>query len=147
MIQQYRHPVRAFEWEIPAGLLDVHGEPPHVGAARELHEEADLTAGTWHVLADCVSSPGGLDEALRIYLAATCPVAHADRHVRDGEELGMPVPGSSSKRCAMRSWQGGSTTPAWRSRRWRRSPPVTWTGPRFVRWTPLGRSHPRRSPR
>lgn len=92
VIQQYRHPVRSFEWEIPAGLLDVDGEPPHVGAARELHEEADLVAGTWHVLADYVSSPGGLDEALRIYLARDLTaVDHADRHVRDGEELGMPV--------------------------------------------------------
>jgi ADP-ribose pyrophosphatase len=92
VIQQYRHPVRAFEWEIPAGLLDVDGEPPHVGAARELHEEADLTAATWHVLADYVSSPGGLDEALRIYLARDlAAVPEADRHVRDGEELGMPL--------------------------------------------------------
>jgi ADP-ribose pyrophosphatase len=92
LIQQYRHPVRAFEWEIPAGLLDVTGEPPHVGAARELHEEADLVADTWHVLADYVSSPGGLDEALRIYLARDLsPVPESERHVRDGEELGMPV--------------------------------------------------------
>lgn len=92
VIQQYRHPVRAFEWEIPAGLLDVSGEPPQGAAARELHEEADLTAATWHVLADYVSSPGGLDEALRIFLArdlATVP--EAERHTRDGEELGMPL--------------------------------------------------------
>lgn len=92
LIQQYRHPVRTFEWEIPAGLLDVTGEPPQVGAARELHEEADLRAATWHVLADYVSSPGGLDEALRIYLARDLtPVPESDRHARDGEELGMPV--------------------------------------------------------
>jgi 8-oxo-dGDP phosphatase len=92
VIQQYRHPVRTFEWEIPAGLLDVHGEPAHVGAARELHEEADLVAATWHVLADYVSSPGGLDEALRIYLARELtPVQEPHRHQRDGEELGMPL--------------------------------------------------------
>ena len=28
LIQQYRHPVGTFEWELPAGLLDVAGEPP-----------------------------------------------------------------------------------------------------------------------
>ena len=28
LVQQYRHPVGAFEWELPAGLLDVDGEPP-----------------------------------------------------------------------------------------------------------------------
>ncbi|GAA2163508.1 NUDIX hydrolase [Pedococcus bigeumensis] len=92
LVQQYRHPVRAYEWEIPAGLLDVDGEPPHLGAARELHEEADLVADTWHVLADYVSSPGGLDEALRIYLARDlAPVPAGERHERESEELGMPV--------------------------------------------------------
>jgi ADP-ribose pyrophosphatase len=92
LVQQYRHPVRTFEWEIPAGLLDVDGEAPHVAAARELHEEADLTARRWHVLADYVASPGGLDEALRIYLARDLePVPEHERHERDGEELGMPV--------------------------------------------------------
>jgi ADP-ribose pyrophosphatase len=92
LIQQYRHPVRAFEWEIPAGLLDVTGEAPQLAAARELHEEADLVAQTWHVLADYVASPGGLDEALRIFLARDlAAVPETERHERDGEELGMPV--------------------------------------------------------
>jgi ADP-ribose pyrophosphatase len=92
LVQQYRHPVRSLEWEVPAGLLDVAGEPPHVAAARELHEEADLTAATWHVLTDYVSSPGGLDEALRVYLARDVHVVpEGERHQRDGEELGMPL--------------------------------------------------------
>lgn len=92
LIQQYRHPVRTFEWEIPAGLLDVDGEAPHLAAVRELHEEADLVADLWHVLADYVSSPGGMDEAMRVYLArGLTPVPEVERHTRDGEELGMPV--------------------------------------------------------
>ena len=33
LIQQYRHPVRTREWEVPAGLLDVEGEPPWICAA------------------------------------------------------------------------------------------------------------------
>jgi ADP-ribose pyrophosphatase len=92
LIRQYRHPVRSLEWEVPAGLLDVTGEPPHLTAARELHEEADLVAATWHVLTDYRSSPGGLDEALRIFLARDLEqVPEAQRHERTGEELGMPV--------------------------------------------------------
>jgi 8-oxo-dGTP pyrophosphatase MutT (NUDIX family) len=92
MVQQYRHPVRALEWELPAGLLDVDGEPPHVAAARELAEEADLVAARWDVLVDYVSSPGGLSEALRIYLARDlADVPHDDRHEREGEEAGMPA--------------------------------------------------------
>ena len=38
LIKQYRHPVRAREWEIPAGLLDAAHESPLVAARRELAE-------------------------------------------------------------------------------------------------------------
>jgi len=92
LIQQYRHPVGAFEWELPAGLLDVEGEQPWVAAARELHEEADLAAERWDVLVDYFSSPGGLSEALRIFLARDLTdVDHVERHTREHEELGMPT--------------------------------------------------------
>ncbi|HYN65542.1 MAG TPA: NUDIX hydrolase [Ornithinibacter sp.] len=92
LVQQYRHPVGAFEWELPAGLLDVDGEPAHLTAARELHEEADLEAEEWHLLLDHYASPGGSSEALRVFLARDLrEVPEPDRHQRDGEELGMPV--------------------------------------------------------
>ena len=92
LVQQYRHPVGAFEWELPAGLLDVDGEPPEATAARELHEEADLVAGEWHVLLDHYASPGGSSEALRVFLARDLRAVHEhERHARGGEELGMPV--------------------------------------------------------
>jgi ADP-ribose pyrophosphatase len=71
LIRQYRHPVRTRDWEIPAGLLDLHGEPPLAAAKRELAEEADLEADDWSVLAEFYTSPGGSDEAIRIYLART----------------------------------------------------------------------------
>jgi len=92
LIQQYRHPVGAFEWELPAGLLDVAGEQPWLGAARELHEEADLIARSWNVLIDYFGSPGGISEALRIFLARDlADVDHDERFSRQGEERGMPV--------------------------------------------------------
>lgn len=92
LIQQYRHPVRTVEWELPAGLLDVAGEPPAEAAARELAEEADLVAQDWWLLADFVASPGGLDERLRVYLArGLSQVPLAERFVREGEEHDMPV--------------------------------------------------------
>ena len=92
LVQQYRHPVGAFEWELPAGLLDVDGEPAHVSAARELHEEADLVAAQWHVLLDHYTSPGGSTEALRVFLARDLSSVPAhEQHDRQGEELGMPV--------------------------------------------------------
>jgi len=92
LIQQYRHPVGAFEWELPAGLLDVTGEQPWVGAARELNEEADLIAGRWNVLIDHFGSPGGTSEALRVFLARDLTgVSRDDRFTREDEEHGMPV--------------------------------------------------------
>lgn len=91
LIQQYRHPIRTRDWEIPAGLLDVPGEPPWEAAARELHEEADLVAGHLDVLVDLRPSPGGLDEAIRVYLARDVAlVSESERHVREAEEHGMP---------------------------------------------------------
>lgn len=69
LIRQYRHPVRQRDWEIPAGLLDMAGEPPLTAAQRELGEEADLAATTWSVLAEFLNSPGGSSETIRVYLA------------------------------------------------------------------------------
>ncbi len=67
--RQYRHPVRAKLWEVPAGLLDIPGEDPLVGAQRELAEEADLLAQRWDVLLDIFNSPGCSSESIRIFLA------------------------------------------------------------------------------
>lgn len=87
LIRQYRHPVRMALWEIPAGLLDEEGEDFVDAAARELAEEADLTARQWHVLVDLFLSPGSSSEALRVYLARGIgDVPEADRHTRTHEE-------------------------------------------------------------
>ncbi|HKJ11735.1 MAG TPA: NUDIX hydrolase [Ornithinimicrobium sp.] len=92
LIRQYRHPVRSHEWELPAGLLDMKGESPVAAAARELAEEADLRAGRWHLLSEYFSSPGGLNEAKRIFLARDLSdVPVGERFEREAEELGMPV--------------------------------------------------------
>ena len=74
MIRQYRHPVGATLWEIPAGLRDVAGEPLVETARRELLEEAGYRAGTWHVLADYMTSPGITTERLRVFLARNLTV-------------------------------------------------------------------------
>lgn len=69
MVYQYRHPVGRRLWELPAGLLDTGGEPAHITAARELEEEAGLSAQNWCVLVDLVTTPGFSDEGVRVYLA------------------------------------------------------------------------------
>lgn len=88
LIRQYRHPVRTRDWEIPAGLLDVAGEDPLAAAQRELAEEVDLGAGTWNVLTEFFSSPGGSSELIRVFLARDLhPVEHD--FTREGEEADM----------------------------------------------------------
>ncbi len=90
LLRQYRHPVRSYLWEPPAGLLDVAGEDPQVAAARELAEEADLVADEWHVLVDFYNSPGGSTEAFRCYLARGLhEVPVGERHEREHEERDM----------------------------------------------------------
>src|SRR5205823_14189584 len=88
LIRQYRHPTREFLVELPAGLLDVSGEPAVETARRELFEEAALRAATWHTLVDLRSSPGMTDEAVRVYLARDLTeVPEAERYAgRRSEE-------------------------------------------------------------
>lgn len=90
LIRQYRHPVRHRDWEIPAGLLDNHGEDPLTAAQRELSEEADLEAGEWNVLSDVFTSPGGNDEAIRIYLARDIR-STGSAFAREAEEADIEV--------------------------------------------------------
>ena len=85
LIQQYRHPIRHRDWEIPAGLLDVAGESPLETAKRELVEEADLTADDWQPLVSIFTTPGGNDEVVHVFLArGLAPVGEA--HAREAEE-------------------------------------------------------------
>ena len=77
LIQQYRHPIRHRDWEIPAGLLDVAGEPPIETARRELAEEADLVAASIEPLVSVFTTPGGNDEVVHVFLARELTSASA----------------------------------------------------------------------
>ncbi|MCH5674010.1 NUDIX domain-containing protein [Streptomyces gilvus] len=89
VIRQYRHPVRHKLWEIPAGLLDVPGENPLHAAQRELYEEAHVKAEDWRVLADVYTTPGGSDEAVRIFLARDLSEAEGERFAVEHEEIDL----------------------------------------------------------
>ncbi|MCI3275517.1 NUDIX domain-containing protein [Streptomyces cylindrosporus] len=89
LIRQYRHPVRQKLWEIPAGLLDVPGENPLHAAQRELYEEAHVKAEDWRVLTDVYTTPGGCDEAVRVFLARDLSEAEGERFAVEDEETDL----------------------------------------------------------
>ena len=92
LVRQYRHPVRRFLWELPAGLVDVAGEDPATTGLRELGEEADLTAGRIEHLVDLHTTPGASSEMIRLYLATELrEIPHHDRHERRDEEQEIEV--------------------------------------------------------
>ena len=93
MIRQYRHPVAADLWEIPAGLLDEPGESPWATAQRELVEEVGLTARTWHTVVDLYPSPGMSSETIRVFLA---------RDISDVDPSERPEPTDEERQLVVR---------------------------------------------
>lgn len=68
LVRQYRHPAVRYLLEAPAGTL-AKGEPPDVGAARELQEELGLVATRLEKLSEFFVSPGFLEEKMWVFLA------------------------------------------------------------------------------
>jgi ADP-ribose pyrophosphatase len=91
LLRQYRHAAGRLLWEPPAGLLDIVGESPLTAARRELHEEAHLEADRWDVLVDAYTTPGGSDEAVRIFLARDVRESSLPRYEGQDEEAEMPT--------------------------------------------------------
>ncbi len=102
LVYQYRHPLGRRLWELPAGLLDMDGEPPHVTAARELHEEAGLSAAQWRVLVDLDPAPGSSDESVRVFLATgISEIDRPDAHDEEADLIVKRVPLSEAVRMVL----------------------------------------------
>lgn len=91
VIKQYRHPVAAKTWEIPAGLLDLPDEDPLTAVQRELAEEAGYLARDWSVLTEYATTPGGSTEVIRIYFARALTQMPERPKTDEAEEQDMPV--------------------------------------------------------
>ena len=91
LVNQYRHPVGRYLDELPAGLLDIPGEPALIAAQRELKEETGLAAAEWHVLVDLFTSPGMTNEAIRVFLARDLADAPGEQFVPEHEEITLTV--------------------------------------------------------
>ena len=83
LIKQYRHAVREFIWEIPAGTIDPEESAIHC-AKRELIEEIGHSANDWHHLGTITPLPGCSDERIHIFLASGLQQAKQDL---DDDEL------------------------------------------------------------
>lgn len=81
LLRQYRHAAGGWVWELPAGKLDP-GESPETAAARELQEEAGISAHTWRSLGEMLTSPGVFTERVHLFLAQDLisVAAQAERH-------------------------------------------------------------------
>ncbi len=89
LVRQYRAPIDADLWEIPAGKKDVVGEAPSACAARELREEVGMVAETMEHLIDLHHSPGFCDELQNIFIATG--LTEVGREVDGAEEAHMLV--------------------------------------------------------
>jgi 8-oxo-dGTP pyrophosphatase MutT (NUDIX family) len=103
MVYQYRHTFGRRLWELPAGLLDIAGELPHLSAARELKEEVGLQADTWQVLVDLNTAPGFSDESVRVYLATgLTEVGRPEAHDEEADMTVRSVPIDEAARLVLR---------------------------------------------
>jgi 8-oxo-dGTP pyrophosphatase MutT (NUDIX family) len=103
MVYQYRHTFGRRLWELPAGLLDIAGEAPHLSAARELKEEVGLQADTWQVLVDLNTAPGFSDESVRVYLATgLTEVGRPEAHDEEADMTMRSVPIDEAARLVLR---------------------------------------------
>lgn len=69
LLRHYRHALRDHFLELPAGKLDVDGEPADQAMQRELAEEVELRAQTLTPLLQYTNSAGWTTERTTVYLA------------------------------------------------------------------------------
>ena len=84
LVRQYRHPVRDWTLEVPAGSV-ADGETPLDAAKRELREEAGGTASRWTHLSTFFSSSAHLSLRSDAFLAEGVVVGEPE--VQDGENV------------------------------------------------------------
>jgi 8-oxo-dGTP pyrophosphatase MutT (NUDIX family) len=87
LVRQYRGPIDATLLELPAGLLDVEGEPPEDCLRRELVEEVGRTATAVEHLVTAHVAAGFSDHTVAIYLATGLAEVPADRQGPEEEHM------------------------------------------------------------
>jgi len=91
LLKQYRHPLGRYLLEIPAGVLDVEGEPLETAARRELAEETEHEARTLTPLVSFHNSAGWTTERTHLFLGEGLTRIADPVHVPEAEEADMEV--------------------------------------------------------
>jgi ADP-ribose pyrophosphatase len=86
LLQQYRHAIGDYIWEIPAGTLETD-ENPLECAKRELIEESGFSAINWQKLGEITPVPGYSDERIHLFLATG--LSPAEQNLDQGEILNV----------------------------------------------------------
>jgi ADP-ribose pyrophosphatase len=86
LLNQYRHALKQYIWEIPAGTLDPR-EDVITCARRELIEETGHSANGWHKLGEITPLPGYSDERIHIFLATE--LQPAEQHLDEDEIISV----------------------------------------------------------
>lgn len=73
--------------EVPAGKLDVPGEPPLQTAKRELAEEIGRQAAGWQELFSFLTSPGFSDERVWLFLATELSEVSGTHEAEEDERI------------------------------------------------------------
>jgi len=85
MLRQYRHAVREWVWEVPAGILEKKDESILKRAQAELQEETGCSAQCWSELGEVQSSPGVFTEKVHLFLATDLTIG--EQQLEQGEVL------------------------------------------------------------
>ena len=85
LLRQYRHAVRDWIWEIPAGILESGDSSREQRARQELQEETGCSAKQWFELGYIQSSPGVFTE--RVYLFMATELTYGEQNLEQGEVI------------------------------------------------------------
>ena len=91
LLRQYRHPVRAWIWEVPAGSLE-SGETPEAAGTRELAEEMGGIAASWHHLGVFCTAVTHLADRCTYLLAQGVTLGEARPELHELAEIHLFAP-------------------------------------------------------
>lgn len=84
-LKQYRHAVKSWEWELPAGMIELVESSPIEVAKKELQEETGYVADHWLDLGSFYPSPGSTTE--EIFLFAAAGLTMTEQSLENSEQI------------------------------------------------------------